>query len=63
MKIKILQRVEMQHKFYDKDAHDMAYQKMEFAEGVEVDLTNKVPDWSLCAIKLIRLGYAEEVVG
>ncbi len=61
MEIRILQRVETSHKFYDEKADDMAYQKIEFAEGVVVDMTASLPGWPKLANKLIKLGYAEEV--
>ncbi len=61
MEIKVLQRVETSHKFYDEKADDMAYQKIEFAEGVVVDMTASLPGWPKLAAKLIKLGYAEEV--
>ena len=63
MKIKLLQRVETQHKFYDPEADNMAFQKIEFAEGVQVDMTDTLPGWNKLAAKLIGLGYAEEVTG
>lgn len=59
MKIKTKQRIETSHKYYDADADEMAFQKLELAEGIEVDLTASLPQWDKLAQRLIDLGYAE----
>jgi len=62
MKIRILQRIETGHKYYDPEVNDMRHQKIEFDENVVIDMTGTLPDWDRLAKKLIGFGYAEEVI-